>query len=106
MGYNPTAPEVAISLDRERHLRFDFNAVRYFEKETGKNLMASGVLTNLSGTDMVVLLWACLRHEDKDLTIDDVGGMVHFGNIGLVSGALAEMYAANVPKPEAGARPQ
>lgn len=93
---------VEVELDKVRHLRFDFNAAARFELVTGKNLLRGNVLTNLSATDLVALLWACLKHEDAELTVEDVGAMVHFGNIDTVADAITQVYTRNSPSPKDG----
>lgn len=98
----PTVPIVEVELDKVRHLRFDFNAAARFEQATGKNLLRGNVLSNLSATDLVALLWACLKHEDVDLTLEDIGAMVHFGNIDTVADAITRVYTRSSPTPAEG----
>ncbi|HSH45231.1 MAG TPA: hypothetical protein VK966_05220 [Longimicrobiales bacterium] len=52
---------VAITLDRERHLRFPL-----------------GVLRDIQGddADMVTILHTGLKHEDPELTVEQVGEMI------------------------------
>ena len=63
-----------ITLDRPRSLRFDLNALVAVEDATGKALQDA--LTDRSMKSLRVILWAGLRHEDADLTLDDVGSFV------------------------------
>lgn len=102
MAGRPTAPQVAVELDRTRHLRFDFNAAANFEAVTGKNMFQGGTLGSLSATDMRAFLWACLVWEDAELTLDNVGALIHFGNLAEVTGKLTEVYQSNTPTGDGG----
>lgn len=94
---NPTAPEVVITLDRERRLRFDFNAAAHFEAATGRNIFEPGVLTKPTATTTRALLWCMLVHEDPQLTLDDVGKMINFQNFVGISAQINKAYEANTP---------
>lgn len=102
---NPTAPLIPIELDKIRHLRFDFNSAARFEEMTGKNLFDGGVMGQMSATTLRAFLWSCLVHEDAELTLEQVGEMIHFGNINEVSEKLTEVYAKNTPKTDGKVRP-
>jgi hypothetical protein len=71
--------EVIIDLDKPRSLRFDLNAMAAYEETTGKSAFAIG--DNISATSIRALLWACLIHEDDTLTIEQVGRLIHTGNM-------------------------
>ena len=70
-----------INLDRERTLKYDYNALALAEKETGKNLLTDlGSLRRLSITDLRSLLWAGLLHEDPELTVEAAGRLLKPSN--------------------------
>lgn len=71
-----TIPRVPIKLDKERHLLLDLKAVATFEFHTGKAMFYPPGVEKLSGDETIVLLWACLRHEDEKLSLSDVFGIV------------------------------
>ena len=71
--------EVIIDLDKPRSLRFDLNSMAAYEDATGKSAFAIG--DNISATSIRALLWACLIHEDDTLTIEQVGRLIHTGNM-------------------------
>ena len=99
---------VKILLDKERTLRFDFNAMRSYEKATGHNMLSKGIrdhLKEINVDGMTTLLWAALVHEDKDLTVDAVGAMLSLGDAGRVFGALTEAFVEAMPKVEEPADP-
>lgn len=66
---------VLVTLDRERHLRFDINSLADLEQVQGRTLgeiMAGGI-----GLDVTrALLWAGLKHEDARLTVRGAGDLI------------------------------
>lgn len=81
---------VKVTLDKERHLRLTLKGMLEFEKLTKRNLMKGFKLDDLSMEDSAALVWACLIHEDKELTYDDVLYMVDLSNITAVMDAITE----------------
>lgn len=79
---------VPIVLDKERTLRLDFNALRKAEIINKKNYLKSESWQDLSISDMTVLVWAGLLHEDKNLSIETVGAAIHGGNLDYVGDCL------------------
>ena len=79
-------PRITLQLDRERHLTLSLTAAYLAEQELRKihgpdyNLMRAYQLGQLGITEILTLLWAMLRREDQDLTIEQVGDMIHAGN--------------------------
>ncbi len=96
---------VTIQLDKERHLRLTLKGMIEFDKLTGKNLLKGFKLNELSLEDTAAMLWACLLHEDKELTLDDVVLMVDFSNLAVVMGALATSLSQSIPATKASKRP-
>ena len=87
-------PEVPITLDKLRHLRLDINAMATFEELTGLNLLKPSVQKQL-GKDMNItqfraLLYACLIHEDKTLTLEQVGSLISIANMKEVAAGIAQ----------------
>lgn len=87
---NQACPVIAIELDKERHLRFDLNAYAAFEKETGVEMF--DLEGKFSATVIRALLWASLLHEEKTLTLEQVGAMVHAGNMVYVQQQINKAY--------------
>ena len=97
----PLVPTVAITLDRERHLRMDLNALADFERVSGKSVMRGGLeLDTLSVADIRTLLWACLVAEDESLSERQVGGMLHVGNLSALTEALTKLFGDVMPEQE------
>jgi len=91
---------IPIQLDKERHLKFDLNAFAELEDIYGDINTAFEAMQRGSIKAIRAMLWAGLVHEDKSLTIEQVGEMVHLGNMNEVMSAITK--AINEAMPEAG----
>lgn len=89
-------PMVKIDVDKPRNLRYDLNAMCEVERLTDKPFSQ---LDNSMMTIRIVL-WAGLVHEDPDLTLQDVGGFIHRGNLPDINSALARALRAAIPTDE------
>ncbi len=135
---NQNRGEVPITLDKERMIRFRFNAHCDFQSVTGVTLksffsrftylselkgdsgnlspdIAKRFLNDLGENELRACLWAGLRHEDRSLSLEDVGDLIedyivdNDGNeittmekIGSVFQSLFSAWYAESPKlPEA-----
>lgn len=94
----PSAPTFEVTLDKVRHLKFDFNALALAEKETGKNLLKGAAWADMSASDIRAFLWAGLLWEDSELTLGMVGSMIHPGNAGDVGADLQSAVNKAFPK--------
>ena len=82
---------VTIRLDKERILKFNLNALILAEEITGKKLASLGADTN--GFDLAFLrgmLYAGLKHEDSELTLEQVGDLIDMDNMEEVTNKLGE----------------
>ena len=95
---------ITVTLDKERHLRLTLKAMLEFEKHTGKNLLKGFSFDDLTLEDSAALVWACLIHEDKELTLEDVLEMIDLSNLGVVMEALTACITQSMPASE-GAHP-
>ncbi len=97
-------PVVTIMLDKERHLRFDLNAMAAFEEATGKNIFEEEVVKKIinktSPRDLRALLWSMILHEDEALTIKQVGAWVNINNVREATLKAVEAWASAMPKAE------
>lgn len=96
---NPLTPSVQITLDKERNLILDLNAMVAFEKASGKTLF--GAVT-ISAEYLRDMLWACLLAEDPAITPDDVGRLVSMGNLSYVTEKVSELLNLSLPESEGG----
>lgn len=90
---------VKIELDKPRTMRLTLRAMARFEEETGKPIFKA--MNDLHGKELMVLLWACLLHEDPDLTIEQVGDMVDAPQVEYVVEKIAEVWGVSTPKAKA-----
>lgn len=105
LGTEMVRPEVEVELGgKVRRLRMDLNAMCCFQEVTGKNLfdseVASSISRGMTPADLRALLWACLVHEDKKLTIEQVGGWIGSDNMLEVAQGLSGAFANSMPPPE------
>ena len=102
-------PAVTITLDKERRLKMDLNAMYAFEEATGKSLFNGKTLESFqkefTARDLRALLWACLLHEEKTLTIEQVGTWVNMGNIKEITKQVMLAFTASMPEGKKEAAP-
>jgi len=91
---------VPIELDKSRSLYMDLNAMVKFEEATGKRIFDQELWVAISARDVRALLWACLLHEDPDLTVEQVGSMIDFSNMNDVIAKLQEAFMLALPNPD------
>lgn len=85
------AKVVTINLDKERHLRFNLNALILVEELTGSKLSElADQKDGLSLKFLRALLYAGLKWEDKDLTEEEVGELVDLNNMEEINEKIGE----------------
>jgi len=84
-----------IVLDKERTLKFNFKTIMLFEKETGKNFFKMN--GEFSGTDTLVLLWACLKSAGEDITLDQTADIIDLSNISSIGTAITGLIKDAMP---------
>ena len=81
---------VTINLDKPRTLRYGINALVKVEDLTGKNITALD-LSHVGIKDLLIIVYAGLCHEDKDLTLEKVGDLIdEYSNITEIAEKLGE----------------
>jgi hypothetical protein len=96
-------PVVTVMLDKERHLRFDLNALVDIEEGTGKSLadvFSAGNRIPLK--DFRTVLWAGLKAEDPSLTQEQVGALVGAENFTELNDSVDRAFSASQPEPTEG----
>ena len=86
---------VPITLDKERTLYFDLNALVALEDQ---GINVATINEGVKMSQIRGILWAGLIHEDKDLTMEQVGAMVTFDNIQDVSDCIAKAFSTDGKK--------
>jgi len=91
---------VPLVLDRERHLRLDFNAVCEVERVTGSNIYAPGFWRSFGPIKTRGVLYAALVHEDNNLTLEKVGELIeqNMDKFGAICDAIRDAYSEALPK--------
>lgn len=87
--------QVKVKLDKERTLFFDLNALCALE-EQGVNI--ADLEGGVKMSQVRAILWAGLKHEDAELTIEGVGALVTADNLEEVSTAIGKCFSANGKK--------
>lgn len=96
---------VTVTLDKDRHLRLSLKGMIEFEKLTGRNLLKGFTIKDLTLEDSAALVFACLIHEDKELTFDDVLCMIDISNLKTVMDAVSKCLEQGFPVARTGERP-
>lgn len=86
---------VSITLDKERNIRYTLNSFRILEKEFGIKVDQLG--EGITMETIQALLYVGLRHEDKNLTFEEVGDMVDFGNMAEVNDKISKAFLIHQP---------
>lgn len=94
---------IEITLDKKRTLKLSLRGMLAFEEKTGKSLLRGFSRNDLTLEDCAALIWACLIHEDRDLSYDDVIDMVDVDNVAEIMNAVIECTSRAFP--EASPRP-
>ena len=98
----PAKQSITIKFNGEtRHLRYDFNAFVALEEELGIPISEIGdkVAGSVGFKDMRAIVWAGLIHEDKKLTLSDVGNMLEPSNLAEIAEKVGEALVAAFPEP-------
>lgn len=91
-------PRAVITLDRPRTMTMQLDALLRIQKETGS-------LETIDDATKIVenaptIIWCCLVDGDReDITREEIGAMIHAGNLAEVVGALS--YLVNGSNPTA-----
>jgi hypothetical protein len=90
---------VPITLDKERVLHFDFNALTLVEEALGINLREDNDL-QMTLRDTRAFLWAGLRRNDPALTLEQTGDLIDEFGLPEIMPKLNEAWFLYRPKSE------
>ena len=91
---------VIYKLDKERTLRYGINALARIEDSIGKPIMGLD-LEHLGMKELLAIVHAGLYHEDKTLTIEQVGDLIDdYSDINEVAEKLGEALTIAFGKPD------
>ena len=103
---NKAKPDITITLDKQRTLRFDLNAMCLFEEVAGKSLFdASFQLATMTAKDLRAMLWACLQYDDPEITLEQVGALISAENMTDVAARLNQAFDVAMPDERTSDRP-
>lgn len=94
----PEIPSVTIELDRPRRIVYTHASMRRVKEQFGT---LSPNLAN--GEDILNIgpfIWACLAPEDRDITVEEIDGMIHPAVLPGLMTRIAEMFRASMPEQE------
>lgn len=75
---------VPVLLDRERRFRYTLRTIREITKEFGEGALSM----ELTGEKLAKVLWHGLKHEDPDLTVEQVEDAIDLENLHEVLDAM------------------
>lgn len=87
--------KVEIMLDKKRHLAYPVYALIKLKKEYGielKDLQDKDKAEDLE--TILAVVWAGLIHEDKSLTMEELGFMLDITQLPEISQKIAEVFEA------------
>jgi len=89
----PVDSAIPIELDRKRWLVLDFNALAAIEEKTGKSTLDPAFWESFpaGAGDIRLFLWAALRRDDPELTLEGAGKLIHQGNMASINEAFAQI---------------
>lgn len=91
---------VTIELDKPRTLRYGINALAKIEESIGRPIMGLD-LENLGIRELLVIVYAGLYHEDKALTIEQVGDLIdEHSDLNTIAEKLGEALTEAFGKPK------
>lgn len=88
---------ITVALDRERHLRLDFNALAQFEEVTGRNTLEQSGWEGFGAREIRALVWAAALHESPELTLESVGEMLTLDEIQKVNDFIEKLLMMAFP---------
>jgi hypothetical protein len=95
-------PKTTVTLDRERTLKFDFNALVAAEEKTGTNYLFMPK-KGIGMKDVRALVWAGCLWEDPDIAIEEVGKCLDpHKNVKQAMAAVTEAFRDFFVKPDSG----
>lgn len=89
---------ISITLDRERNLRLDLNAMSVFEDVTGKSLFTIGEGLQ-EARNVRALLYAAMKSAGEDVTLEQVGENITMHNFSMVSEVISKLMTVSYGKP-------
>lgn len=88
---------IPITLDKERSLLFDWNALAEAEEKlNGESIF--DVLQKKRVKDLRTLMWAALLHEDESLTEKEVGALLGLQDMDQIATIITQAVSKSLPE--------
>ena len=95
------APGVSICLGgKDYTLKLNLFAFMQLEKVTGKNALNGEIWSNINATNMAVLLWAALLHQDPALTVEAVAQQIDVKDLAKLPTLIQAAFEEAAPSPD------
>jgi len=92
---------VEITLDDKVYkLRYDFQALRVIEKETGMKIQEA--LSNIKDDPLMLVIFVYAGIFDSDITLENVGHCIDGNNLAYVSDKVNEAFVMCFPEAQEG----
>jgi hypothetical protein len=90
-----------VDLDKKRHLKLTLRGISEFNQITGVDILTSDI-QDFTPREMMVLIWACLMWEDKELMVDAIPKLIEKIDATELVNLLLECIINSMPevKPE------
>ena len=88
-----------LDLDKKRKYQLNLNAMINFEEETGKSLINMSEGDELTIPELRALIWVGLN-EFEDIALEEVGKLIHPGNMAQIEAKIMEVYGETMPEQE------
>ena len=89
---------ISITLDRERNMRLDLNAMSTFEDLTGKSLFTIGEGFQ-EAKHIRALLYSALKSGGEDIKLEEVGELITLDNFAMVQEQMQKLMTISYGKP-------
>jgi len=91
----------SVNLDKKRHLKLTIRGITEFNQITGTDILTSEI-QDFTPREMMVLIWACLMWEDKELRVDSIPQLIEKIDATELVNLLLECIINSMPevKPE------
>ena len=80
-----------------KKLKFTLGSLCRLDQVTGKNALDGETWKEPTTSDLRALLWAALLHENKNLTLEEVGDMISMEEIPEITQAILKAFQRSSP---------
>ncbi len=96
-------PTAILKLDNDYTISLGMNEWVEFEKLSGKNALMDDIFTKISMTDVLWLVYSCLKYsEGCNLTMDQCSALIGNHNLMSIAKTLMELSVAGRPDSKGG----